>query len=798
MNSSGLYQLFNYRTLRGKLMLSILSVLIMVVIQLVLLGNKLDKLDGYVTADSRNIQAELSDLENHLHQTALVFSDLKSFSNPVDIDGFWSSRWPGIRDFLQNDPDINETISLKRDAQKILKGIEQVQITLGVNERITNEFLIEKASTENFNDLRENLQSAINGSMALRTDLKVLKDDKTEEINLMIRHIQRNMTILGIVLFLLLGFILFMTYRQIQDILGTIHHTTSELKNGNIPSDIAIRKDEASGIIHALNEFFNMLHSVEIFAKDVGKGNFDSQVSVFDNKGDVGESLNEMKESLARVAKEDQQRNWVNSGFAKFGDILRSSHDDIEKLSDDLLSNLIEYLDANQGAIFLLDKNGQDEEETVSAIACYAYNRRKKLGEQIRNGEGLIGAAWQERDTIYLTEIPDDYTHIRSGLGDAGPTSLLIQPLINNEVFVGIIEIASFNEIQKYQIDFIKKLSETIASTISTVYTNSQTKELLEESKQMAEEMKAQEEELRQNMEELEATQEEMRRAQDQIKEKEANLSALIDNTDDTIFALDRNYKITVVNKTLRDKYIGQGIELTIGRNIFEVLPKEMHEHWKSRYDRALSGEKFVKLEERGGNDKRFVETHHNPIRNVLGEVIGCSVIAKDVTDLVNMQNEIRKKESILNTLINNTDDTFFALDRDYRITVINKTLRERFEKTGITMQEGDYIFDILPKDSHSFWKEKYDRSLSGETFEYFQERPVNEKTLYLKAFSRPVFDDDGEVIGASVQSRDITEWKETMLENETLKVQLIALKQKLGIELDQSERAIASRTIEK
>jgi PAS domain S-box-containing protein len=77
---------------------------------------------------------------------------------------------------------------------------------------------------------------------------------------------------------------------------------------------------------------------------------------------------------------------------------------------------------------------------------------------------------------------------------------------------MGVLELASFHSIEPYQIAFLEKLAESIASAIGAAQTAEQTRVLLSQSQQLTEELRAQEEEIRQNMEEMAATQEEIRR----------------------------------------------------------------------------------------------------------------------------------------------------------------------------------------------------------------------------------------------------------------------------------------------
>lgn len=221
--------------------------------------------------------------------------------------------------------------------------------------------------------------------------------------------------------------------------------------------------------------------------------------------------LNEYIAEVEKSQAQDRQRQWASDGLAMFANLLRQHSADSAHLYDALISQVVKYMKASQGGLFLVqDENAR--EPFIEQVACYAYERKKHLKQRIEIGEGLIGQAVQENDVLYLTDVPQDYINITSGLGKASPTSILIMPLRVNDKVEGVIELASFNEFEPYQMEFLQKLGESIAASVTTTRINEKTKLLLEASQQQAEELRAQEEEMRQNMEELMATQEEMER----------------------------------------------------------------------------------------------------------------------------------------------------------------------------------------------------------------------------------------------------------------------------------------------
>ncbi len=341
----------------------------------------------------------------------------------------------------------------------------------------------------------------------------------------------------------------FILARSITKPLIRVKEVVSNLGKGVLPEDKKQKfsNDEVGDMAHAVDNLVIGLRSTSTFAESIGKGEYDAKYSPLSEEDVLGNALLEMRDNLKKVSEEDKKRNWATEGMATFGDILRRNNDNISKLSDEIISNIIKYLRANQGGLYIIEDDGRDD-PYLSLTACYAWDKKKYLEQKIYKGDGLAGQSWLEGDTIYITDVPEDYIQITSGLGEANPTSILIVPLkINDEIF-GIIEIASFSEISDFEIEFVEKIGESIASTISSVKINEKTQKLLQESTELTEEMRSQEEEMRQNMEELQATQEEMERSQRDREEKENIIHAT-----NMLLELDANFKITSTNNVAKN-----------------------------------------------------------------------------------------------------------------------------------------------------------------------------------------------------------------------------------------------------
>jgi hypothetical protein len=262
------------------------------------------------------------------------------------------------------------------------------------------------------------------------------------------------------------------------------------------------------------------------FMEAISSGNFDIELTATGDDDTVTHTLIAMRDKLKENAETEQRRTWANTGLAQIGEILRATGSATD-LYDNIIRFIVKYSRSNQGGLFVF--NDDDEQHPhLDLVACYAFERKKFLTKKLNLGDGIVGQCFQERQRIYLTEVPEEYVQITSGLGGAKPTTLLVVPLKVNDQVHGVIELASFHKYADHEIELIEKFAESVGSTIAAVKTNERTRELLEQTQQQAEEMKSQEEEMRQNMEELSATQEEMLRKEREYINRIAELETRV------------------------------------------------------------------------------------------------------------------------------------------------------------------------------------------------------------------------------------------------------------------------------
>jgi C4-dicarboxylate-specific signal transduction histidine kinase len=138
-----------------------------------------------------------------------------------------------------------------------------------------------------------------------------------------------------------------------------------------------------------------------------------------------------------------------------------------------------------------------------------------------------------------------------------------------------------------------------------------------------------------------------------ELQASKASLSALIENTGDAIWSIDRNYRIIALNSVTAERFRAfVGVPLNAGMAYDErttaSFAASFGAEWKAHYDRGLTGERFSiehALPLPGGT--RHYHTSFNPIVSG-GEVTGLAMFSTDITDRLRAEADARQHQAEL------------------------------------------------------------------------------------------------------------------------------------------------------
>src|SRR5690606_37913286 len=106
------------------------------------------------------------------------------------------------------------------------------------------------------------------------------------------------------------------------------------------------------GINETLQSIKEDINSATEFVRQIEQGNLNASIKGSEETSELVQSLTKMRDQFKSFTEENEQRNWINEGLGKFVEILRSQNDTLENLSNQILSQLLKYIKANQGALY--------------------------------------------------------------------------------------------------------------------------------------------------------------------------------------------------------------------------------------------------------------------------------------------------------------------------------------------------------------------------------------------------------------------------------------------------------------
>ncbi|KEO72307.1 PAS domain S-box protein [Anditalea andensis] len=254
------------------------------------------------------------------------------------------------------------------------------------------------------------------------------------------------------------------------------------------------------------------------------------------------------------------------------------------------------------------------------------------------------------------------------------------------------------------------------------------------------------------------------------------NLEALINNTHDFMWSVDRNFKLITTNNAFVEvikKFTGNSVSR--GDSVFiDGFSKDQHDKYKKIFERVFEGEVIKEVEYRDQPIEGWSEIKYYPIWDN-NTVIGAACHSKDISSIKKAEQRRRFDKNNLDALINSTVDIMWSMDSNLGLITYNQPFRNLVcNFTGKEVERGMNIFAMdmpseISQDLVFRYKEYHRRGLSGEVFSVVDHFNFP-REMWLQVSFHPIRLEDA-IIGVACHSQDITEIKKVEQErirNET------------------------------
>jgi HAMP domain-containing protein/signal transduction histidine kinase/CheY-like chemotaxis protein len=277
----------------------------------------------------------------------------------------------------------------------------------------------------------------------------------------------------------------------------------------HVPGAAGTWRDLTDNVNQLAANLTTQLRAIADVATAVTKGDLTRSIQV-DAQGEVAfvkDNINEMIRNLKDTTLRNNEQDWLKTNLAKFTRMLQGQKD-LLTVGRLILSELAPVVSAQQGVFYIMNGPAADgvtpEEPELKLLASYAFRERRGVNNSFKLGESLVGQAALEKERILLTDVPDDYVKVSSGLGESRPMNIVVLPILFEGQVKAVMELSSLERFNSTHQAFLDQLTESIGIVLNTIEANTRTEDLLKQSQSLAAELQSRQEELQQTNQELE------------------------------------------------------------------------------------------------------------------------------------------------------------------------------------------------------------------------------------------------------------------------------------------------------
>jgi signal transduction histidine kinase/HAMP domain-containing protein/ActR/RegA family two-component response regulator len=286
---------------------------------------------------------------------------------------------------------------------------------------------------------------------------------------------------------------------------GTWRHLTDNVNQlaANLTTQVRAISEVASAVIEG-----DLTRSITVEARGEVLG--------------LKDTINQMITNLRDTTQSNKEQDWLKTNLARFFGLMQGQRN-LQSLTDQIMSELTPVVGAQHGAFYLAEQEG--DASVFSLTSTYAHTKRKGLSNRFQIGEGLVGQSARERKPIIVSEVPDDYIVIGSGLGQAGPKNVAVVPVLFEDQVRAVIELATFHEFTPVQLAFLEQLTLSIGLAMNLIGTSMRTEQLLQQLQGSNVELDRRRKELEDRAQQLEARNRDIAQASASLEAKSQELA---------------------------------------------------------------------------------------------------------------------------------------------------------------------------------------------------------------------------------------------------------------------------------
>ncbi len=340
----------------------------------------------------------------------------------------------------------------------------------------------------------------------------------------------------------------------------------------NIPGALGVWKNITENVNQFADNFTIQVRSISEVAAAVTKGDLTRYVSL-DAKGevrDLKDTINLMISNLRQTTLLSRDLDWLKSNLAKFNKMLQGQKD-LKTVGRRILSELAQVINAHYGAFYIV--TADEVFPKLKLFASYAYKSEKHIPKEFMIGEGLIGQCALDKERIIISNVPDTYVKITSGLGKAKPSDLILLPVLFENNVKAVIELGSFETFSRTQLDFLSQLTESIGIVVNTIQTTNRTEVLLSQSQSLASALKIQQEELKRTNDELEDKAFLLSKQKDEVETKNREVEEARKSLEE------KAEQLTLTSKYKTEFLANMSHELRTPLNSLLILSQQLYEN---------------------------------------------------------------------------------------------------------------------------------------------------------------------------------------------------------------------------